>query len=146
MPRARKKSPEDTKFDQIAKYLFKGSLTQVRKKFRSHIFQEWSNANPEIVMKALAPPVSSKHEIIEIIAAIIVEREKISLKELTSLLKAKTTIKTQTKNHEPFMQPRTHFTIWNVLVAILVIFLLQTFLFVPIKQVASDQVITFISE
>ncbi|MFW9992296.1 MAG: hypothetical protein ACFFD4_09640 [Candidatus Odinarchaeota archaeon] len=95
MPRKKLKTPEDQRYDQIAKYLFKGTLTQVRKKLRSRIFQEWLDLHPDIVEKALAPLASKETDIIQIITNIILEKQEITLKELLLSLKSRTTVRTQ---------------------------------------------------
>ncbi len=48
------KSPEEKMFDQVACFLYRGSLNQVRKEFCLHLFAEWSKANLDIVLKALS--------------------------------------------------------------------------------------------
>ncbi len=102
MARGRKKSQEDTNFDKLAKILFKGTLAQVRKKFRSQIFQEWMKLHPEIVEEALAPPASSTEDVSQIVTSIILEKQVITLKELLLIVKQKSVIKTQ-KALKPFI-------------------------------------------
>ena len=102
MPKKRSKSLEDYKYDQIAKYLYKGRITQVRKKFRSQIFQEWMELHHDIVEKALAPPASKEADILQIISNIILEKQEMTLKDLLQCIKPKTTIKTQ-KALKPFL-------------------------------------------
>lgn len=48
------KSPEENIFDQVACFLYKGTLGQARKEFYLHLFAEWSRENLDIVLKALS--------------------------------------------------------------------------------------------
>lgn len=48
------RSPEEEMFDKVASFLYKGSLNEVRKEFSLHLFAEWSKANLDIVLKAIA--------------------------------------------------------------------------------------------
>jgi hypothetical protein len=51
---ADKKSPEEIMFDQVACYLFKGSLASARKEFYLQLFAEWSKENLDIILKAIS--------------------------------------------------------------------------------------------
>ncbi len=48
------RSPEEEMFDKVACFLYKGSLDKVRKEFALHLFAEWSKANLDIILNAIA--------------------------------------------------------------------------------------------
>ncbi len=47
------KSQEEKMFDQVACFLYKGTLEQARKELYLHLFAEWSRSNLDIILKAL---------------------------------------------------------------------------------------------
>lgn len=47
------KSLEEKMFDQVACFLYKGTLEQAQKEFCLHLFAEWSKSNLDVILKAL---------------------------------------------------------------------------------------------
>jgi hypothetical protein len=45
---------EEILFDQVAKFLYRGSLDHARKEFSLYLFAEWSRSNLDIILKAIS--------------------------------------------------------------------------------------------
>ncbi|MFX0085126.1 MAG: hypothetical protein ACFFAU_05600 [Candidatus Hodarchaeota archaeon] len=45
---------EEILFDQVAQFLYKGSLDHSRKEFSLYLFAEWSRSNMDIILKAIS--------------------------------------------------------------------------------------------
>ncbi len=99
MPQKKEKSPEAVQFDKLARYLFKDikPIKTAREKFKSRIFREWIENNPDIVSEALVPPASTEKEILRVLQTILIDLNKITLKNLLILAKEKTNLRTQTQ-------------------------------------------------
>jgi hypothetical protein len=99
MPRKKVKSPEEVQFDKLVRYLYKDirSIKTAREKFTSRIFKEWIENNPDIVSEALVPPASTEKEILLVLQNILIDHNKITLKNLLTLAKEKTNLRTQTQ-------------------------------------------------
>lgn len=112
MPKKKTVSPEDKKFDQVAKFLYGGRITVARKKLKSRIFKEWLDLHPEISSEAFAPPATSEDEILQLIRNIILKEKEITLKELLDHVKQKSVINTQTKL-KPYIKKLTFPSIYE---------------------------------
>lgn len=100
---AKKKSEEEILFDLISKSMYKGTLAQAKKQFTFKLFREWLKDNQETVSELTAPPISNEKEILNLISEIIISKQKLTLSEILSEIKQKTTIKTITKL-KPFIK------------------------------------------